>query len=177
MSELDKVKEKVKKLIALSQRGEGGEAVNADKLVGDLCKKYNIDINSLLDEEVRKRYFNVGRSNEVKRIFFGCCFKVMNVRELSYTESGSRIAVSLPTSKFLELSAFWEWHKSNFKEEMKRIRKAVMNAYIYKHQLSNDLPGQDGPKKNVSEKDLKELKNILRLSTVLEDKRYQKMLE
>lgn len=176
MNELDKIKDKVKKLIALSQRGEGGEAANAEKLVSDLCKRYNIDTDSLVEDSVCERYFNVGRGKEIRRIFVQCYAKVMDAEKITYYEGGSRIVVSLPTSKFLELSAFWEWHKSNFKAELKRIRMMAIDAYIYKHRLWNEsLTSQ--PEREISEEEAERVRNMLKLASVLDDKEYRKMLE
>ena len=53
----ESIKEKLKKLLALAERGVQGEAVNARRLFEKLCKKYGVSIEELLDENQVKYHF------------------------------------------------------------------------------------------------------------------------
>ena len=64
MSINDKIKEKLKYIKTLAEKGVGGEKENADKLLKDLCKKYNI-LESELDHE-RVFTFNLGEKGSFK---------------------------------------------------------------------------------------------------------------
>ena len=58
----ESIKNKLKKLLALAERGVQGEAENARKLLEKLCKEYGVSMEELLDENQLKFYrFNIGQ--------------------------------------------------------------------------------------------------------------------
>ena len=59
----ESIKNKLKKLLALAEKGVQGEADNARRLLEKLCKEYSVSIEELLDENQLKRYcFDIGRN-------------------------------------------------------------------------------------------------------------------
>ena len=63
MSEYESIKNKLKKLLALAERGMQGEAENARRLLEKLCKEYGVSMDELLDEnQVKYHFFEVGRN-------------------------------------------------------------------------------------------------------------------
>jgi hypothetical protein len=73
----ESIKNKLKKLLALSERGVHGEADNARRLLEKLCKKYEVSIEELLDENQMKFYiFDIGKDAIYKDLFTQCFCKV-----------------------------------------------------------------------------------------------------
>ena len=92
----ESIKNKLKKLLALAERGVQGEAENARRLLEKLCKEYGISIEELLDENQVKYYrFNIGRNAIYKDLFVQCYCKVVQKVSLSYHQaSRSQIEVA-----------------------------------------------------------------------------------
>lgn len=66
-----KILEKAKKLQALVERGEMGEAKAAKRALDALCMFYGIDINTLFDEKREWREFIVPyQDTQLRRLLF-----------------------------------------------------------------------------------------------------------
>lgn len=58
----ESLKAKLRKLAALAERGVGGEAENARRLMEQICREHGVSIDEILNVEERKRYrFEIGR--------------------------------------------------------------------------------------------------------------------
>lgn len=55
---MDRIIELAKKLKALSERGEGGEKLNADRMLRDLMEKHGISLSDIEDESTEMRLFH-----------------------------------------------------------------------------------------------------------------------
>lgn len=83
----------LKKIRALAERGVGGEAENAEKLLARMMKKYGIS-EAELDEETRVRHDFTYHGGEEKKILKQVVYKVTGgyTYELVYTASGRGFA-------------------------------------------------------------------------------------
>lgn len=108
--EYESIKEKLKKLLALAERGVQGEAENARRLLEKLCNEYGISIDELLDEnQVKYYFFDVGRNKTQVDLFSQCYYKVANANRMSYKQvSRSRIAVEMTAIQYAELVSLFE---------------------------------------------------------------------
>lgn len=80
--EFESLKDKLKKLKALAERGCGGEAENAQRLLERLCAANDIDLGQLNDEEKKSRYtFNIGRNSVFKTLLLNVIARLPTVRE------------------------------------------------------------------------------------------------
>ena len=133
----ESLKDKLKKLMALAERGCGGEAENAKRLLERICAANGIDLGQLNDEEKKSRYtFNLGCNGVFKTIFVQCYSKVTNSSSMSYRqETRSKISLELTQVDYAELKGLFEWHKANFKKELEDIKKTFIHAYCQKHRL------------------------------------------
>ena len=135
--EFESLKDKLKKLKALAERGCGGEAENAQRLLERLCAANGIDLGLLNDEEKKSRYtFNIGRNRVFITLFTQCYSKVTDSSKMSYRqESRSEISLELTQVDYAELKGLYEWHKANFEKELEDIKKTIIHAYCQKHRL------------------------------------------
>ena len=73
----ESVREKLRKLQALAERGYGGEVEAAKAGIKRLCERYGITPEELLemqDNDKKERYtFTVGRTNLMRTLFTQCC--------------------------------------------------------------------------------------------------------
>ena len=109
--EFESLKDKLKKLKALAERGCGGEAENAQRLLERLCAANGIDLGQLNDEEKKSRYtFNIGCDSVFKTLFTQCYCKVTNSSGMSYRqETRSKISLELTQADYAELKGLFEF--------------------------------------------------------------------
>lgn len=127
-------KQKILKLNELALRGEEGEAINARKAMVRLCSTLGVNLEDILNEsEQKKEYvFNVGCDHLLKELFFMCSEKILGDGEIWYKEKNSHISLELTPSQYAELFTYFDFHKENFKKELKATRKRLLLAYLLK---------------------------------------------
>jgi hypothetical protein len=172
----ESLKAKLKKLLALSERGEAGEADNARMILEKLCRQYGISISDLLDEEKTKVYtFSIGRKS-IYRILFGQCYaKVTHKKQIRMLRlSRDRVAIKLTALQYAELSSLFIWHQANFTKEFVEMEKTFTDAYISKHDLYGSQKAANN--EELTFEDLERLHKMLIMRETLSDKTYQKLL-
>lgn len=177
--EFESLKDKLKKLKALAERGCGGEAENAQRLLERLCAANGIDLGQLNDEEKKSRYtFNIGRNSLFKTLFAQCYCKVTNSSTMRYIpETRSEISLELTQVDYAELKGLYEWHKANFEKELEDIKKSVLHAYCSKHYLFPENPSVKPKDKPLTEEDWEMLRKAMKMEGLLNDKTYQHLIE
>ena len=173
----ESIKNKLKKLLALAERGVQGEAENARKLLEKLCKEYDVSMEELLDENQVKYYrFNIGRNAIYKDLFVQCYCKVVQKVSLSYHQaSRSQIEVKMTALQYAELMSLFEWHKANFDKDFEDMKKNILLAYCQKHHLYSDVKLENDRELTADER--KRLIKIMFMQESLNDNQYHKLLE
>lgn len=173
----ESLKEKLKKLQALAERGWQGEAENARRLLEKLCRQYGISLEEILDDSQVKRYtFTVGRKKMYVTLFVQCYAKVTNHRSMSYHQlSRSEIRIELTALQYAELKNLYEWHKANLERDLEDIKKTVVDAYVMKHALFREK--RSDKETELTPEDIVYLKKMLKMQNILNDNHYQKLLE
>jgi hypothetical protein len=177
--EFDSLKDKLKKLKALAERGCGGEKENAQRLLERLCAANGIDLGLLNNEEKKSCYtFNIGRNRVFLTLFTQCYCKVTDSSKMSYRqESRSEISLELTQVDYAELKGLYEWHKANFEKELEDIKKTIIHAYCQKHRLYPGSPSETSNDKPLTEEDLEMLRKVMKMEGLLNDKTYQHLIE
>ena len=169
----ESIKNKLKKLLALAERGVQGEAENARRLLEKLCKEHGVSIEELLDENQVKYYrFNIGRNAIYKDLFVQCYCKV------SYHQaSRSQIEVEMTALQYAELTSLFEWHKANFDKDFEDMKNNILLAYCRKHHLYSDVKPDNDNDRELTEDERKRLIKIMFMQESLNDNQYHKLLE
>lgn len=175
----ESIKNKLKKLLALSERGVHGEADNARRLLEKLCKKYEVSIEELLDENQMKFYiFDIGKDAIYKDLFTQCFCKVAQKNSLDYRQvSRSKIAVEMKAIQYAELVSLFEWHKSNFNQDLEDMKNNILLAYCRKHHLYYDVKSENDKELTLTEDERQRLIKVLFMQESLNDNQYHKLLE
>lgn len=173
------IKAKLKKLLALAERGVQGEAENARRLLEKLCKDHGVSIEELLDDNQIKFYqFDIGRNSLYKDLFVQCYCKVTQKVSLSYhRESRSQISVKMTALQYAELVSLFEWHKANFNKNLEDIKQNILLAYCRKHHLYSDVKPDNDNNRKLTEDERKRLIKIMFMQEVLNDNQYHKLLK
>lgn len=180
----ESVREKLRKLQALAERGYGGEVEAAKAGIKRLCDRYGITPEELLDmqdSEKKERYtFDVGRTKINRQLFTQCACKVLNTK--SYTcwhISRSEIEVELTKAQFIELTELFSWHKANLEVELEEQLKLLIHAYINKHRIFSNVKSDDGTgeDKELTPEEWQFLQKVFATEMTLGDRTYHKQLE
>ena len=164
---MDKI-EVAKKLKALAERGDGGEATNAEALLNRLMEKYGISEAELSEDEV-KRYELTFHGKEEKTILIQTAYKVTDgkgrVYGLRYTYSGrpckTTLAVECTPAQKIEIEFLFNFYKRLYERE----REIFLRAFIQKHELFDNQP----PEGEIKPIDPEEIKKMLKLMAGMSD--------
>lgn len=174
------LRERIRKIAALAKDGVGGEADNARRLLEDLCKRYGVSIDEILDTETKKTYrFSIGREKIYKQLFAHCASFVTGKSEIRIwrIKRTGVLEIELTGYQYAELSSLFEWHKSNLKRDIKRVLETVAESYIYKHNLFAAKGDDNNEAKPLSPEDFIRIRRIFAMQAALGDEKYNKMLE
>lgn len=178
----ESIKEKLKKLSALAERGVNGEAENAKRAIERICAQYGIKLEDILDSNTVKTYmFKIGRGKLDITLFVQCYAKVTGEKSLKYHQhTRDTITTELTPLQAAELNSLFQWHKENFKKEMEQIQKDLMEAYVSKHRIYRDKSEDDDDDEEQEEltpEEMHRLWKLMQLRGTFSDRTYQKQLE
>ncbi|MNM61333.1 hypothetical protein D3C81_726330 [compost metagenome] len=147
-----KVQDKLRKLQALAERGEGGEKANAARMLGKLLARHGLTVNDLADERREVRWFPASTTFE-KRLACQILAKVCNTNDPPAYSSKSRrrqIGVEVTPSEAIE----FELHYDTLRKAMEEHFKDAFSAFVQANRLFSSLPS-DEPEPLLSARDFR----------------------
>lgn len=173
---MDKIIDKLKKILALAERGEEGEARNARIMLENELKKHGLKIDDLRSEIKKERIFPYKNKDEMT-IFFQLLLSLFGrkseeISSARYNSKGKRLYVNLTDLQYIEILNMWEFHRKQFNKEKKRLLRDCLEAYVNKHDIfdPNAEPSQ------TDKVDWEKLIRIMKLANGMEDIQYRKSL-
>ncbi|MDO4989336.1 MAG: hypothetical protein Q4E45_02410 [Eubacteriales bacterium] len=160
----DKNQELLRKLKALADRGVGGEKENARRILQELLDKYNIAEADLDDDILEEHTFRACGARE-RTLLIQTCFRVTNGDRQVYSYQngkGSRSEICCNCTKAEAVRIGFEF--DFFRELWKDEEKMFFLAFIQKHRIFSDKPGEG------MELDPGELARMVRMMGVMQDK-------
>lgn len=185
----DAIIEKILKVKALADRGTEGEKKNAERMLAELMKKYNIsesDIDTqktdiyLLDTEdkmflqlfVQLYHLNYGRDREIldgtkipKRLR-------KEWSEFGYGDANGNIAIRCTKAEFIEIKLLFDLYKEDLKKQY--------DTFLYAYFIKNDLlvpPTEEESKQKSSDDDIQKAIKAMQMSNGIDKKEIYKMIE
>lgn len=140
----------LKKIRTLAERGVGGEAENAEKLLAHMMEKYDISEDEL-DADIRERNDFEYHGKEQKKILRQVVYKVTggNAYELYYTATGRKVKTQLgadctPAEK-VEIEYLFDFYKRLWEKEKGGISrrlypKAPHFCNSHRHRAAGNKP-------------------------------------
>lgn len=124
-----KVKDRIYKLLELSNRGVGGEKDNAEKRLMALLKKYSLSMNDLVDTESRSEITIYYKTKFESRLANQILYQ-MGLDKDSYELIGDRnkIYVECTKSEETEFKLKYSIYKLALKKEMELTYQAFIQA-------------------------------------------------
>lgn len=178
---MERITDKLRKLLALAERGCGGEAENAKRLLETQLRRYGMTFEDLLREGKKKRAFKY-RNNEEKRITAQVLVAVLGSKSEAFNEaticsSEKRIDIELTDLQYAEISDMVDFYKRQFNKEKKRLMSEILSAFISKHNLYDCDPSDEVRQRAEEQKiDRARRWRIMTLSEGMEDTHYRKSI-
>lgn len=176
----ESLKSKLKKLVALAERGYRGEADNARRLIEKLCQQYGVSLEDVMCETAPKRcVFDIGRGKCYQALFMQCYAKVTGKKEITYIQlSRSKISVELTPLEYADLLGLFAWHKVHFDRDLEDLKQTMLEAYVNKHDLFRNTSGEEEEDfKPLTPERLEKIRKIMAMQMSLSDETYTKMIE
>lgn len=169
----------MKKLLALSERGVGGEADNARRILKSLLEKYNVTLEDLRSEKRLLRSFPY-KFKEEMTLFYQILIntygsKSKQSKEAYYNSKHKRLYVPLTDLEYIDVSNMWEFYRNQFAKERSSLLNDMLTAFIMKHNIFDLTP--DPSREKPEEPDWEHLEKILNMSSEMENVYYHKAIE
>jgi hypothetical protein len=140
--DMDRIREVLKKLAVLAERGEENERQTALEMLQRLLLKYNITLPDLINLDEKEREFNY-TSRDNLTILAQCIWSVNADANVSFDSGKNKVFVKLKSSDYIEVvEKFIYFYPLFEKEKMK-----LMLAFICKHNLTT-LPTDNNKGEN-----------------------------
>lgn len=169
---MDKL-ELIKKIQALALNGVGGEALNAQKKLESLMKKYNISKEELNEEVVNEfeiKTKNAFEQDLLNQICFSVYGNIDNSKGLYYYTTSKKIMlVKCTKAEFLEIEAKFDFYKKEYKKQLRLFYKAFIQS---NHLFPPTELCKKAEKTSLTDEDLK----VLNLAKGIEEAEYLKRL-
>jgi hypothetical protein len=177
----DKVKSLVAKLLELSNRGIGGEAKNAERLLQNLLAKHGITLEDLDNNAKRKCGYYIKPKH--KRLFFAICWNVIPNWSGTYTISKANrmyIGLELDLATELELTSKFDHYVVDYDMQRRALMQNYTKAYIFAQNGLATHPTNTSDPNSVAKLTSKQLAEILAASELAKsiiDNPYLKQIE
>lgn len=160
--------ETLKKILALREQGVDGEAAAAEALLQRMCNKYGISVDELLERDKTVQVCFKGVSDpHIRRLLFGCYYKVTNKSSLSYYKYGRAIIIELSPAEAIDLQELFSVMKKAFLKERKKQMSDLLDAFRLSNGLFSQGDGDSQSEQSLSPDELERLRRIAHLSMTI----------
>lgn len=157
--------ELLKKIKKLAENGINGEKDNAQKILENIMKKYNITDEDLSEDLIKEFDICVNRNKIFEEeLFHQICYSVFgNIDECKqvyyYTHNKTKSSVTCTNAEFIEIEAKFDHYKRVLKKQLQLFYSAFVQAEeifppdnLVKEKISRDLTEEDMKVLSLAEK-------------------------
>lgn len=175
---MDRIIDKLKKLLALAERGERGEADNARRILEAELRKNGLTLEDICDGNRKTRMFKYN-SNEERTLLIQVLLNYLGSKSEAFSESTynkykKQVYISLSDMEYIDISNMYDFFKTQFRKERKRLLQDMIMAFVQKHRIFDSTPQERSD--DDWEIDWEKLKRIFALSSTMEDVTFRKQL-
>ena len=152
------IESRAKKLLALAERGVGGEKANAQRMLDKLLEKHSLTLDDLIGEQRKDHLFECSGGAIYKRLLLQIIVSVMPLKTDIYHCRGKRNAyiVSATDAEIVEIELMYDVYSVALKEQL----DITFQAFIHKHDIFNrDTKTERGP--GMDEERLQQIANMI----------------
>lgn len=175
---MDRIIDRLKKLLALAERGERGEADNARRMLEAELRRHGLTLDDIRSERKSTRVLKYCSNEELQLIiqiilnYSGSASEAF--KEARYNARKREIYIELSDMEYVDISNMCDFFKAQYRKERKRLLHDMIMAFVQKHGLYDSTP-QERPD-NDREFDWDKLMRILALSSTMEDVTFRKQI-
>lgn len=170
---MENINEKIKKLRELVERGIGGEAENAQRLLNAIIEKYGIKLSEIDEEEekeTRYSFYYKNRNEETLILQIIAVIKnTQKVKAFSKTNDRKHIIFELTQSQYICARELIDWHVKQMRKEFDEMKRLFSTSYICKHNLYPEIDKGDTPPDEDSLK-------VMAIASAMSEEKYHKQL-
>jgi len=125
-----KLKDRLLKLLALTESSNEHEAASAQSRIEKLCAKHGVNINDLLDvtEEVTMHWFRYDNAQS-RKVLYNTIWKASNINSFYKNSYKQRqVGVKCTKSQDAEIDLWWSVMRESFNVFLKDIASAFISA-------------------------------------------------
>jgi len=134
----ESVRSRLLKIQALAERGVGGEAEAAKRMLEDLCEEHGISVEDLTSLEVKFFAFTA-KSPYHKKLLQQVCFHVLESSTITVVEDSSKptVHVKMTEIQHLDVESCFNFYKEAWNEALSEF----FTAFIHKHNIFGPQAG------------------------------------
>lgn len=131
MNALDEsVREQLRKIQALAEKGVGGEAENARRMLERLCEKHGVSPESLVSNEETVHRFPIVDARRWE-LFKSCAFFVLRRNEIKFWKKRKAVEMRLTEVDAIDLRACFTHYSRAYVEE----EELFFDAFVHKNRI------------------------------------------
>lgn len=156
----EKTKARLIKLLALAERGVGGEKLNAQRMLDNSLKKYGMTLEDLTGDQAREeRKFRYGKKSFGRKLMLQCIASVVGANRPIYRYRRSSVMeVEATASEALEIELKFEVYRRALEEQISLTFDAFIQANRVFPERDSEGEADDKP---LSEADRERLGKLL----------------
>lgn len=148
----------LRKLKALSERGEGGEAINAADKLQQLLKQYGMDESELEDEQQEQCIFKAGKGQFDEKLLHQVIYMVMG--NVPFYDTVNRFGIKVPKSvgvyctkaEQIEIQAAYDFYQHHLNAGLAKYCEAfIQKEYIFPDKSKKQYKPSDPPSTEIDE--------------------------
>ena len=141
---MDRIIDKLKKLLALAERGERGEADNARRLLEAELRRHGLTLEDICADSKRTRIFKYN-SNEERTLLIQVLVNYLGSKsdafcDSTYNKYQKEVYIALSDIEYIDISNMYDFFKAQFRKERKRLLQDMIKAFVQKHRIFDSTP-------------------------------------
>ncbi len=149
---MDKAKKRMRKLLALAERGVGGEQETAQRMLDTMLHKHGITLSDLTNKETTLHFWSCYTKHD-RTLLLYICGMVLDSTTIKYTKQGRQVGVKLTAADRITVDLHYQMLRKGLREHVDRAVTAfIMANELYPKTVSTD---DDVPRERTREEEMK----------------------
>lgn len=165
---MSRIHEKMRKLLALAERGVGGEKETAQRMLEKMMEKYKVSFEDLEVETVSTYWWNYDNQFE-KKILFQTYGKITDSSTIEYYKGDRKCGFELTPSQYIEM----DMHYTILRRDLKKHIERAVTAFIYANELFSSKVSKS---REYTDNELNEIWEMLRMANSITPSKVNKSL-
>jgi hypothetical protein len=152
---MDSIRETLRAVAELAEKGVDGERENAQRMLEKLCRKHGIDPSELLDEAVGPVEFKL-KNDLDKRLLIQCVLSITRTRAIRNYVKGKRAVFWVTKADGIDIREAFE----HYRKELSRYLDESFSAFVHANRLLAPAEESDDDDKPLTPEEMARLKRI-----------------